>query len=135
MSPYKDVKNIQQFYDPKRVLNIAGRAGLQIKFDPRKVLDAEFDLSIVPSTATPAYRAMSNDFLMQLWQQQAISLEQLLQAGNFPFADELLQSIQSQKEQLQAGQVPEGVSPQLMSQARQGADMEAVDKLHGAMAG
>ena len=43
---------------------------------------------------------------MQLWQRQAISLEQLLQSGNFPFADELLQSIQSQKERLAAGKCP-----------------------------
>lgn len=78
---------------------------------------------------------MANDFLMQLWQQQAISLEQLLQAYNFPFADELLQSIQSQKEQLEAGQVPEGVSPQLMAQAQQGANMQAVNQLQGAMKG
>lgn len=68
----KDVKNIQQFYDGKRVFNIAGRAGAQVEYDPRKIRDVEFDLSIVPSTATPAYRAMANDFLMQLWQQQAI---------------------------------------------------------------
>ena len=132
---YKDVKNMQQFYDQKRVFNIAGRVGTQIEYDPRKIRDVEFDLSIVPSTATPAYRAMANDFLMQLWQQQAISLEQLLQAGNFPFADELLQSIQSQKEQLEAGQVPEGVSPQLMAQAQQGANMNAVNQLQGAMRG
>lgn len=132
---YKDVKNMQQFYDQKRVFNIAGRVGTQIEYDPRKIRDVEFDLSIVPSTATPAYRAMANDFLMQLWQQQAISLEQLLQAGNFPFADELLQSIQSQKEQLEAGQVPEGVSPQLIAQAQQGANMNAVNQLQGAMRG
>lgn len=132
---YKDVKNIQQFYDQKRVFNIAGRASAQVEYDPRKIRDVEFDLSIVPSTATPAYRAMANDFLMQLYQQQAISLEQLLQAGNFPFADELLQSIQSQKEQLEQGQVPEGVSPQLLAQAQQGANMDAVNQLHGAMPG
>ncbi|MCM1368770.1 MAG: hypothetical protein NC204_00165 [Candidatus Amulumruptor caecigallinarius] len=77
---------------------------------------------------------MDNGFLMQLYQQQAISVEQLLQAGNFPFADELLQSIQSQKEQLEAGQVPEGVSPQLMAQAQQGANMEVVNQ-QGAMRG
>lgn len=132
---YKDVKNIQQYYDQKRVFNIAGRAGAQVEYDPGKIRDVEFDLSIVPSTSTPAYRAMANDFLMQLWQQQAISLEQLLQSGNFPFADELLQSIRSQKEQLEAGEVPDGVSPQLLAQARQGANMEAVNRLHGAMAG
>lgn len=130
---YKDVKNMQQFYDQKRVFNIAGRTGMQVEYDPQKIRDVEFDLSIVPSTATPAYRALANDFLMQLWQQQAISLEQLLQAGHFPFADELLQSIRSQKEQLEAGQVPDGVSPQLMAQAQQGANIEAVNQLQGAM--
>lgn len=132
---YKYVKNIQQYYDPKRIFNIAGRAGIKIEYDPRKIRDVEFDLSIVQSTATPAYRAIANDFLMQLWQQQAISLEQLLQSGNFPFADELLQNIQSQKEQLAAGQIPEGVSPQLLAQAQQGANMDAVNQLNGAMHG
>lgn len=132
---YKDVKNIQQYYDPKKILNIAGKAGIQINYDPRKIRDVEFDLSIVPSTATPAYRALANDFLLDLWKSQAISLEQLLQVGNYPFADELLQSLQSQKEQLEAGQVPEGVSPQLLAQARQGANMDAVNKLGAAMQG
>lgn len=130
---YKDVKNIQQYYDQKDVYNIVGRAGTQIEYDPQKIRDVEFDLGIVPSTATPVYRAFSNEFLMQLWKSQAISLEQLLQVGNFPFADELLQSLQSQKEQLTSGQVPQGVSPQLLAQAQQGADMGAVDQLYNAI--
>lgn len=132
---YKDVKNIQQFYDQKRVFNIAGRAGSEVVYDPKKIRDIEMDISVVPSTATPAYRALANDFLMQLFQSQAISLEQLLQAGSFPFADELLQSIQSQKEQMEQGQVPEGVSPQLLQQMQQGANPDAVAQLQGAMGG
>lgn len=130
---YKDVKNIQQFYDQKRMFNIAGRAGTQVVYDPQKIRDVEFDMSIVPSQATPAYRAVANDFLMELWKNQAISLEQLLQAGNFPFADELLQSIQSQKEQLEQGEVPEGLSPQLQQQVEQNANMSAVKQLQGAV--
>lgn len=130
---YKDVKNIQQFYDQKRVFNIAGRVGTQVIYDPKKIRDVEFDLSIVPSQATPAYRAMANDFLMELWKSQAISLEQLLQAGSFPFADELLQSLQSQKEQLEQGQVPEGLSPQLQQQVQQQTNMQAVQQLQGAV--
>lgn len=130
---YKDVKNIQQFYDQKRVFNIAGRVGTQVIYDPMKIRDVEFDLSIVPSQATPAYRAMANDFLMELWKSQAISLEQLLQAGSFPFADELLQSLQSQKEQLEQGQIPEGLSPQLQQQVQQEANMDAVKQLQGAV--
>ena len=128
---YKDVKNMQQFYDTKRVFNIAGRSGAQIEYDPKKIRDVEFDLSITESTSTPAYRHLANDMLMQLYQSQAISVEQLLEHGDFPFADELLQSIKSQKEQLAQGRVPDGLSPQLLQQAQQNANMEAVNQLHG----
>lgn len=131
---YKDVKNMQQFYDTKRVFNIAGKSGAQIEYDPKKIRDVEFDLSITESTSTPAYRQLANDILMQLWQAQAISVEQLLEHGDFPFADELLQSIKAQKEQIQQGGVPEGVSPQIMQQAQQGANMKAVNMLHNAIA-
>lgn len=132
---YKDVKNMQQFYDTKRVFNIAGRSGAQIEYDPKKIRDVEFDLSITESTSTPAYRHLANDMLMQLYQSQAISVEQLLEHGDFPFADELLQSVKSQKEQLAQGRVPDGLSPQLLQQAQQNANMEAVNQLHGAMQG
>lgn len=130
---YKDVKNIQQFYDGKRVFNIAGKSGAQIEYDPKKIRDVEFDLSITESTTTPAYRQLANDVLMQLWQAQAISVEQLLEHGDFPFADDLLQSLQSQKEQIQQGQLPQGVSPQIMQKAQQGTNMQAVDQLHQAL--
>ena len=130
---YKDVKNIQQFYDSKRVFNIAGRSGAQIEYDPKKIRDVEFDLSITESTTTPAYRHLANDILMQLWQAQAISVEQLLEHGDFPFADELLQNIKSQKEQLEQGKMPDGLSPELMAQAQQGANMQTVNKLNNAI--
>lgn len=130
---YKDVKNMQQFYDSKRVFNIAGKSGAQIEYDPKKIRDVEFDLSITESTSTPAYRHLANDMLMQLYQSQAISVEQLLEHGDFPFADELLQSIKSQKEQLEQGKVPDGLSPELMAQAQQGANMQVVNKLNNAM--
>lgn len=121
----KDVKNMQQFYDTKRIFNIAGK-NAQVEYDPKKIRDVDFDLSIIESTATPAYRQMANDILLQLWQSQAISVEQLLEHGDFPFADDLLQSIQSQKEQVARGEMPNGVSPQLMEQAQQGANMQNV---------
>ena len=128
---YKDVKNMQQYYDTKRVFNIAGKSGAQIEYDPKKIRDIEFDLSIIESTSTPAYRMMANDFLMEIWRSQQISLQQLLEHGDFPFADELLQSLKSQQEQLENGQTPDGVSPEIMQQAQQGANMEAVKKAYG----
>lgn len=132
---YKDVKNIQQYYDTKQIVEIAGRGGLQINIDPKKIKDVVFDLSIIESTSTPAYRQMGNDILMQLWNAQAISAEQLLEFGDFPFGDDLLQSIQSQKEQLEQGVTPNGIPQQLMAQAQQGANMDAVNMAHRALVG
>lgn len=131
---YKDVKNIQQFYDEKKVYNIAGKNMAEIVYDPNTMRDVEFDLSIVESTQTPAYRQLANDILLQLWQAQAISVEQLLEHGEFPFADELLQSIKSQKEQMERGQMPEGISPQLQQQVIQQANPQAAPMLQQAMA-
>lgn len=122
----KDVKNIQQFYDTPRVFNIAGKNSSIVEYDPQKIRNVEFDLSIVESTATPTYRAMANEMLMELWKAQAISVEQLLEHGDFPFGDELLQSIKAQREQLEQGRMPEGISPELAQQAQQGANMQAV---------
>lgn len=119
----KDVKNIQQYYDDKRTCNIAGKEAV---YDPEKLSDIEFDLSITESTATPAYRAMQNEFLMKIFELGQISLQQLLEHGDFPFADSLLQSVKSQQEQLKQGEIPENLSPELMRQAQQGANMDAV---------
>ena len=113
---YKDVKNIQQFYDTKMTRNIVGRAGQSIEYDPKKIRDVEFDLSIAESTSTQAYRQMANDFLMEIWRSNQISLEQMLQVGEFPFGDELLQTIKSNEELIKNGQEPQPLSPELQKQ-------------------
>lgn len=132
---FKDVKNIQQFYDTKRVFNIAGKSGVQIEYDPKKIRDVEFDLSIVESTATPAYRQMANEFLLEIWRSGQISLQHLLQHGDFPFADELLQSLQSQQESLEQGQMPNGISQEILAQAQQGANMQNVNRAYNMLQG
>ena len=137
---YKDVKNMQQYYDTKRVFNIAGKgSGSVIEYDPNKIRDVEFDLSIVESTSTPAYRQMANDFLIEIWKTGQITLQQMLEHGDFPFADELLQSIQSQQEQLAQGGAAAGaqgggpgvVPDDVRAKVEAGADMGAVDKAYG----
>jgi len=128
---YKDIKNIQQFYDSKKTLNIVG--GKAVVYDPEKIRNIEVDISIEQSKATTVYRNSINNFLIDLFKAQAISLEQMLQVGKFDFGDELLQNIQSQKEQLEQGQVPEGLSPELAQRVQQGANQQAVEQLYGAM--
>ena len=125
---YKDVKNMQQFYDEKRVFNIAGKSGKIIVYDPKLIRDVEFDLSIVESTATPAHRQIANEFLLQIWQRGKINLEQLLEHGDFPFADELLQSIKAQQAEIQQQGSVSGIPQQIQQQAVQGADMDAVNR-------
>ena len=77
----------------------------------------------------------ANDYLIEFWKTGQITLQQLLEVGDFTFADQLLQSIQSQQQQMQQGQVPDGVSDKLMEQVQDGANMEAVNKLYGAVRG
>ena len=130
---YKDVKNMQQFYDEKRVFNIAGKSAKMVVYDPKLIRDVEFDLNIVESTSTPAYRQIANDFLMQIWGAGQISLEQMLEHGDFPFADELLQSIKSQKEAMEKQQATQGLPPELQQQVEQNANMNAVEMLRQGM--
>ena len=122
---YKDIKNIQDCYDIKRIRHIVGRKGT-VMYDP----DVEYDLSIEESTTTPVYRAMANEMLMELFRSQAINVKQLLENGNFPFADSLLQSIKAEEEKMLQGQA-EGLPPEVMAQAQQGADMNAVNQAYG----
>ena len=131
---YKDVKNMQQFYDTPRVFNIAGKGAALTEYDPKKIRDVEFDLSIIESTSTPAFRAIQNDILMQLFDKKAISIEMLLEHGDFPFADNLLQSIKAQREAMEQGQQPQGLPPEIMEQVRNGANMDAVGRAQGMVA-
>lgn len=135
---YKDVKNIQQFYDTKRVVNIAGKAGGAVTYDPEKINNIEFDLSVVESTQTPVIRQMANEFLMQIWQAGQISLEQLLETGDFPFADNLLQQLKAQGQAMAQGQQPQQLTPDLqqqLQQAQQQANPAAVQQMQAAMQG
>ena len=127
---FKDVKMIQQFYDERRVVSIAGRSGTQLVYEPNRIRDVEFDLNIAESTSTPVYRQMANEFLLEIWRSGQINLKQMLENGDFPFSDDLLQSIQGQEEAIAQGQVPEGIANNLREQIQQGADMNAVGKAY-----
>lgn len=87
-SAWKDIRNIQQFYSGERIRAIAGDdSGLSC------LHNLEFDLSITPSTTTPAHRQATNATLMEIWKSGQITLEQMLRAGSFPFADSLLSDL------------------------------------------
>ena len=98
MGARKKLKNIQQFYDEPKVIKVAGRNAV-VTYDPETMGNIDFDVALTESYDTPVYRALMNDTLMQLLNAQQISLQQLLEVGSFPFADRLLQLVNSNQEQ------------------------------------
>lgn len=115
---HKDVKNIQQFYNADKIRYIAGRKAKLTNSHPEEVKDIDFDLSISEGTNTPVFRQLANDFLMQIWGAGQISLEQLLEHGDFPFADDLLQSVRAQQEE-QKEQQNQALLMQAMGQGQE----------------
>ncbi|GHV51407.1 hypothetical protein FACS1894181_13190 [Bacteroidia bacterium] len=125
----KNMKLVQQFYTEPKYINITGKGNRPetMVYDPGKVRNAEFDLSITESASTPAYRMVMNEFLMELFKVGQITLADLLENGSFPFADKLLESVrkrqkeaeQAQQAMMSGGQpVPmqQGIAPQDISQ-------------------
>lgn len=103
----KKMKNIAAFYSVQRFESIAGT--INALFDAENlnlndIADIEMDLNIRESTETPIYRMISNEYLMQLFNAGAISVQDLLQNGAFPFADRLLQSMEARQAEMQAAQ-------------------------------
>ena len=118
---YKNMQLIQQFYTEPRYINITGKNSSlnSIFYDPNKVRNAKFDLSITESASTPAYRMIMNDFLMQLFNVGQITLNELLENGAFPFADKLLASLKARQEDASRMQgAPQGeiVPPEVQQQ-------------------
>ena len=98
-STVKKVKNIQQFYTDERNIVIAGKKSGLRKYLPDQAKEVQYDLSITESTASPAYRLIANEYLLKFWEAGQISLQQLLEIGQFPFGDELLQLLSADTEQ------------------------------------
>lgn len=106
-SANKKAKNIAKFYDKKRWEQIAGRVDSifdNANLNLNDIADLEFDVIIKESTETPVYRAISNDYLMSFFQAGAISLEELLENGTFPFSDKILQKRQARQAEMEAAQ-------------------------------
>lgn len=95
---------IQQYYDPERVLEIVGEEGELKDFDVEKCLNMAFDISITESTSTPAYRQIANQFLFQLRQLGDIDGETMLEAGDFPYSDKILQLMQAKQQKMMQAQ-------------------------------
>lgn len=115
----KKAKTIQQYYDEPRMISIAGKQYSGIKtYDPIRARDLEYTLSIIESAATPVNRMLINNDLKEYWARGAISLEMLLQCGEFPYSDALLQALRAAKEQAEEQGAPQGLPPEVLQQVQ-----------------
>lgn len=116
---FKVIKIIQQFYQEKKFVAIAGsdyndEASI---YDPMEVKEIEFDVVVSQGIDTPTYRQVMDDTLMNLLSGQMIDIKMFLENSSLPFADKLLTSINQRQEELAKGQV----SPEILQQIQQGA--------------
>jgi len=137
----KNMKLIQQYYTTERHINISGADSnsKSITYTPELVRDTEFDLTITESTSTASYRQIINDMLLQFWQAGAINLKQMLENGAFPFADKLLQSIETENQQMEEAMTEQGqlngqhlpqIDPEVANQVYANANPQAMAMLN-----
>lgn len=120
----KKVEVIKQFYEDGRVVFNKDNTGLAA-YDALSARDVMFKVSVKEAAASAAYQTEINEQVSQLLQMGAINVKQYLQNVNLPFADTLLQQIESQEAQqaalMQMQQQAEGhpVNQQAVQQAQQ----------------
>ena len=119
----KVMKTIQQFYTEAQYIGMAGiHYSDEAKwYDPEKVQNSEFDLTISEGYNTPAYQLVANDFLMELFRSNAIDVRTMLENSSYPFTTRILEAIKRNEEQAAKGYEMEGISPELLELAKNGA--------------
>jgi hypothetical protein len=90
--------NIQKFYEPVRYEQIAGQLSTMVdtsKTEFSLAGNIEYDLSVTQSTATPIYRALKTQILMEFAANGFIPPRFVFEFGDVPGADEILQRLDS----------------------------------------
>ena len=129
----KKLKMIQQYYDAKRIADVAGSDAQFRGIDPDRMGEVELDLNVVESTSTPAVRMLANDWLMQMFQAGAVGVKELLEVGDFPFGDRLLELIKNNEAAMAAGGQPEPVPEDIRQQIAANTDDANVKRIEEAM--
>lgn len=128
----KKCMTIKQYYEDGR--NVYNRDyTVSMEYDRLAARDIKFKISIKNAAATVAYQNNINDQLDKLLSMGAINVVQYLQNLNAPFADKLLQDVQSQISQLEAQAAAQQSAQQATqqpaeSQPPQQVNMQAVNQ-------
>lgn len=106
-SDYKMMNTIQQYYDDEHYIPIAGKNYSEEAkyYTPSKIRRSQFDLTIVESTTTPAYRMALEETLMKALEIGAMDFKTYLEASPSPFADSILEIINRKEKQAQENEM------------------------------
>ena len=96
----KMLKVIQQYYTHSRYLNIAGADFSEAAkhFEPNKVRNVLFDMSLAESTTTPAYRMSAIDNLKELAIAKIIPWQLFMKYAKLPYYDNVLREMEQQQQ-------------------------------------
>ena len=70
---------------------------------------------------------------MDLLKNGYITLEQMLEAGKFPFEESLRKAIADRVKDIEDGKTPDMLPQEIITEAQNGANMDAVNTLYNAM--
>ena len=99
--------NIRNFYDTKRFDEIAGglsTVSMEKSIDYSLAGNIEYDLSVTQSTATPTYRALKTQILMEFANAGFIPPRFVFEFGDVPGGDEILQRMEAMEQAAQQSQ-------------------------------
>jgi hypothetical protein len=114
----KLMQTIQQYYDSPRYIELGGKDYSEESkyYDPEKVQGAQLDLELTEGTNTPTFQMLENEFLMKLFEMQAINVKTLLENSSLPFASKILESVKRAEQEMAENQNMTQVDPALMQQ-------------------
>lgn len=114
----KLMQTIQQYYDSPRYIELGGKDYSEESkyYDPEKVQGAQLDLELTEGANTPTFQMLENEFLMKLFEMQAINVKTLLENSSLPFASKILESIKRAEQEMAESQNMTQMDPALMQQ-------------------
>ena len=124
----KTLITLQQYYEEGRDIT-PKRSDRQIFYKANACRDISANISIKNSAASAAFYQMGNELLENLFQSKAIDVRTYLKNLDAPFADKILQDIDSYMSQVEQGQAP-AAPPQVPGVNQQQTDM-ATQLLNG----
>lgn len=131
----KKMKTIHQYYQSPRNISMERSAGYATynEYDPKTVQDIDFKVNIKESAESPVARMMLNDLVKELWMAGAISAEQMLSLSYYPGSDQILQSIQSNKQAVEQGGNIQGIPSDQMNAINGQVDQDTLNKARQAL--